>query len=379
MTPKFSIKTKLKTFAIAVSIPLASAAMACTSMIIGEGPRSLLGQNYDFALGDGAIFVNASGKEKTSLAEGDQRALHWRAKYSSVAFAQFGKELPISGMNEKGLTIQGLWNEDASYPKVNRRETASLNELQWIQYQLDTAESVADVQRSLAATPIHQDYASLHYVVCEASGACALIDFDEIGMRIAKRGADFEPAAITNNTLIRSKHHAALALNTEEFADLSDDKNSLDAYTRAAWLVQRAGIADSRNLGAQRLHDMLEKTRVDFQVSDVLSAFGGPPPSATQWSIVFSPAERWVEWRTRDNPEMRRLDLTKLFRACPAPDIAFNVSKGKGVISAAHFSSPRAENQRIITAAYKNVEKQFPVERQKALVDYADSMNCRAK
>lgn len=98
--------------------------MACTSMIIGEGPRSLLGQNYDFALGDGAIFVNASGKEKTSLAEGDERALHWRAKYSSVAFAQFGKELPISGMNEKGLTIQGLWNEDASYPKVNRRESA---------------------------------------------------------------------------------------------------------------------------------------------------------------------------------------------------------------------------------------------------------------
>jgi len=379
MTPQISIKTKLKIFTIACSVALAGAAMACTSMIIGEGPRSLLGQNYDFALGDGAIFVNASGKEKTSLAEGDQRPLKWRATYSSVVFSQFGKEMPISGMNEKGLVVQGLWNEDASYPPVNRQTSASLNELQWIQYQLDTAGSVADVERSLAATPIHQDYASLHYVVCEASGACALIDFDEIGTRIAKRGADFEPAAITNSTLIRSKHHAALALNTEEFADLSDDKDSLDAYTRAAWLVQRAGMADSRNLGAHRLHDMLEKTRVDFQVSDVLSAFGGQPPSATQWSIVFSPGERWVEWRTRDNPDIRRLDLRKLFRACPAPDLAFDVSKGKGVISAADFSPPRAENQRIITAAYKNVEKQFPVERQQALVDYADSMICRAK
>lgn len=379
MTSKISIKTKLKTFVITASVTLASAALACTSMIIGEGPRSLLGQNYDFALGDGAIFVNASGKEKVSLAEGDQLPLRWRATYSSVVFSQFGKEMPISGMNEKGLVIQGLWNEDASFPPVNRQTAASLNELQWIQYQLDTAGSVADVERSLAATPIHQDYASLHYVVCEASGACALIDFDEIGMRIARRGADFEPAAITNSTLIRSKHHAALAMNVEEFADLSDDKNSLDAYTRAAWLVRRAGVADSRNLGDRRLHDMLEKTRVDFQVSDMLSAFGGQPPSATQWSIVFSPAERWVEWRTRDNPDIRRLDLKKLFRACPAPDLAFDVSKGKGVISAADFSAPRAENQRIIAAAYKNVEKQFPAERQMALVEYADSMICRAK
>ncbi len=168
-------------------------------------------------------------------------------------------------------------------------------------------------------------------------------------------------------------------MNTEEFDDLSDDKNSLDAYTRAAWLVSRAGVADSRIPGALRMHDMLEKTRVDFQVSDVLSAFGGQPPSATQWSIVFSPAERWVEWRTRDNPDKRRLDLTKLFRACPAPDLGFNISKGKGIISVADFSSPRAENKRIVAAAYKNVEKQFPPERQAALIDYADSMQCAKK
>ncbi len=373
------MKTIVPAILTTTALTLASAALACTSMIIGDGPRSLLGQNYDFALGEGAVFVNTSGKEKASLAEGDERALHWRAKYSSVVFTQFGKEMPISGINERGVTIQGLWNEDANYPPVNRRETASLNELQWIQYQLDSAASVADVESSLATIPVHRDYASLHYVVCEASGACALIDFDEIGMRVAQRGADFEPAAITNSTLIRSKHHAALAMNTEEFDDLSDDKNSLDAYTRAAWLVSRAGVADSRIPGALRMHDMLEKTRVDFQVSDVLSAFGGQPPSATQWSIVFSPAERWVEWRTRDNPDKRRLDLSKLFRACPAPDLGFNISKGKGIISVADFSSPRAENKRIVAAAYKNVEKQFPPERQAALIDYADSMQCAKK
>lgn len=373
------MKTIINGLLTVFSILLAGGAMACTSMIVGDGPRSLLGQNYDFALGDGAIFVNASGKEKTSLAEADQRPLRWQATYSSVVFAQFGKEMPISGMNEKGLVIQGLWNEDASYPTVNRQTTASLNELQWIQYQLDTSASVADVERSLATIPVHQDYASLHYVVCEASGACVLIDFDEIGMRIARRGADFEPAAITNSTLIRSKHHAALAMNVEEFDDLSDDKNSLDAYTRAAWLVRRAGMADSRPLAPRRLHDMLDKTHVDFQVSDVLSVFGGQPPSATQWSIVFSPSERWIEWRTRDNPDIRRLELTKLFRACPAPDLAFDVSKGRGLITAKDFVPTREENQRIITAAYKNVEKQFPPERQKALVDYADSLSCRAK
>lgn len=364
---------KLTSAALAVCIlvmPFAAPpANACTSIVTGSGSQTLLGLNYDFALHHGALFINAAGKRKTSLADHGERALTWTARFSSAVLSQFGRELPIAGINEAGLTIQGLWNEDSGFAPVDPTHTAALNELQWIQYQLDQHRSLDEVEASLANVPIRRVVADLHYVVCEASGDCALIEYESRALRVY-RASHYAPRVITNSVLSSSRQFAKTQ-TASRFAALPNERQSLHAYARAAWLAQRAPDED-----ASTLHWMLEQTRQNYRFSDLFAVFTGRAPSVTAWSAVISPSGRWIEWRSRGNGAIRRLELTTLFRRCPAPDLALDIDTpdpGTVAQSSAHVES---ENRRIITAAYKPIARQFPAEAQEELVRYPASFEC---
>src|SRR6185295_11423871 len=96
---------------------------------------------------------------------------HWTSKYGSVTFNQVGRELPYGGINEKGLDVEQLWLRSAQFPTPDSRPT--VNELQWIQYQLDNASSVREVLASLRKINVVSRIAPIHYLVCDSTGECA--------------------------------------------------------------------------------------------------------------------------------------------------------------------------------------------------------------
>ena len=103
-----------------------------------------------------------------------QQPLEWIAKYGSVTFNQFGKEFPYGGINEKGLVIE-IMVAKADYENFDNRK--AINELQWIQYQLDNAKSIDEVISSkskLRISPIDQE---LHFLICDSGGNVAAIEF----------------------------------------------------------------------------------------------------------------------------------------------------------------------------------------------------------
>ena len=53
----------------------------------------------------------------------------------------------------------------------------TVNELQWIQYQLDNFETTVQVVESLKRLRVSPAYAKVHYFVCDKGGDCAAIDF----------------------------------------------------------------------------------------------------------------------------------------------------------------------------------------------------------
>jgi penicillin V acylase-like amidase (Ntn superfamily) len=49
------------------------------------------------------VLINKRGLEKSSAVE--QSPARWTSCYGSVAFVQFGRDNPMSGMNEAGLVV----------------------------------------------------------------------------------------------------------------------------------------------------------------------------------------------------------------------------------------------------------------------------------
>lgn len=171
--------------AAALVIGGATAALACTTMVLGPQAHRLVAYSYDQpSSGAGMLVVNPKGVARSSIMDPPQAA--WAARHGSVTFNQFGLGMPTAGMNTAGLVVTLMWNADASYGAPTG--DPQLNELELIQHLLDTA---ATVDEALAvAGELHvQGLVPIHYFLVDRHG-------DTAGLRpgngelVATRGAD---------------------------------------------------------------------------------------------------------------------------------------------------------------------------------------------
>src|SRR5579871_2714145 len=134
---------------VAAAFVATNHATACTAFELnpqGGKHHVVFGRNYDWPVEVGLVLVNKHDMKKTALLMNGGRPATWTARYGSLTFNQFGRDLPNGGINEAGLVIEVLWLNETGYAAPDKRP--SLNALTWIQYQLDTAASVADVLAS---------------------------------------------------------------------------------------------------------------------------------------------------------------------------------------------------------------------------------------
>ena len=108
------------------------------------------------------------------MSAAEKNPARWNSKYGSITFNQYGREAPSGGMNEAGLVIELMWLDDTQYPQPDSR--AEVDVLEWIQYNLDTAASVAEVIKSSEAIRIASPV-KLHYLTSDREGNSATIEF----------------------------------------------------------------------------------------------------------------------------------------------------------------------------------------------------------
>jgi penicillin V acylase-like amidase (Ntn superfamily) len=184
---------------LALALSLAPrAALPCTAFLAAFNGAPVIGKTYDWDMGQGLVLVNKRGVAKKAIPlKPSDRPASWVSKYMSVTFNQYGREFPNGGMNEAGLVVEVLWLNTTTYAPVDDKPT--VNELQWIQYQLDNFATVAEAVAAAPAVRISQAYGKVHYFMCDESSACATFEGLD-GKLSVKSGADLPMKAITNNT-----------------------------------------------------------------------------------------------------------------------------------------------------------------------------------
>src|SRR5688572_12628309 len=149
---------------------------ACTTFFINKNGQMVFGRNYDWITDAGMVCTNLRGLSKVSLQTENGKAISWVSGYGSITFNQYGKEFPHGGMNERGLVVELMWLQETQYPESDDR--ASINVLQWIQYQLDNCANIGEViatDKKLRIDPAAG--APLHFLVADGSGKAATIEF----------------------------------------------------------------------------------------------------------------------------------------------------------------------------------------------------------
>ena len=348
----------MKKYALLIMLTLAGRYnFACTTFLLNKNGQLLFGRNYDWITGEGIINTNQRGLFKTAAIEND-RAASWVSVNGSITFNQYGKEFPTGGMNEKGLVVEIMWLEGSIFPTPDDRP--AIGSLQWLQYQLDNFSTVNEVLASDKKIRIGSKETPLHYLVADAAGNVASIEFID-GRMVAHNGAQMPVPVLTNNTYEKSISVAKQVLKTGE---LPGD-NSLDRFVTACKMLTELNTTETT----------LPLTDYAFSILDKVSQ-----GNFTKWSIVYDISNKKIHFKTADFKNVKSFSFAAFDFACSAAPKMFNMNQAARGDVTTHFILPdkKVKNAAAIKAIAESKEYVTISEAEKKIIlEYEDAIKCK--
>jgi choloylglycine hydrolase len=352
MTSQFILKTCVSLALVVLGWP--QLVWACTTFLAEHGGQFVYGKNYDWYESSGFVVVNPRDLAKTAfvLQAGDTPAT-WIARYGSVTFNQYGVELPNGGVNEQGLVIETMILDKTQYPPKDARPV--LNELQWIQHALDRFATVDELLQAAPTVRISEAHAKLHYLVCDATGTCAVVEYLD-GELAVTRGD-----ALVCKTLANDTYQESLAYLTQ--FEGSDGANvpspaveSLDRFVRVALGVKTI----SGTLVPDSGFAMLDSVR----------------QSSTVWSTVYALGEGVVYFQTKANTKVKTLPFLNLdYSGCRRRILDVHLDVVGDVTASLEDYSSEA-NLRLLQKTLESMSAFFPAGTTERLAAYPDTLPC---
>lgn len=269
----------------------------------------------------------------------------------------------MGGMNEVGLVFEVRWLEGVEYPAPDARP--ELSELQWVQYQLDTASSVKEVIASDTSLRILANSVPIHFLVSDKSGETLTVKF-LYGKMVLHTSEILPVKAITNSTYKDSMEYLKNHKGFGGEREIGFSGNSLDRFARAA------------NMLAQYDHSK-DKAIVDkaFSILDSVDN-----PEWTQWSIVYDVSNRTIYYKTKDAPRLKKFALADFDFYCRTRSKVIDMHTDETGDISRHFIGYSTEiNRKLIGHSFKGTE--FLENTPDAVMDqragYPDSIFCREK
>lgn len=274
----------------------ASAALACSTIVLGLPDRPIVAYSFDFAAtGSGFLFVNPDGATRRSVMEGTPAL--WTARYGSVTFNQIGPGMPAAGMNTAGLVVSLMWNGKAVY---NRTGTAPVvNELEFIQRLLDTSGSVDDALASLQDVRIH-GMVPIHFLLADRFGRTAIVTPTSTELLIHTQ-EDMPIRALTNTSyaVVIEEIGGFKGFGGKKAIPSGDrvkDPNSLERFVMAATAATRTDAPTTTDRAFDALSDVATRE--------------------TRWQIVFDPSQQQIAFKIVGQDVLHIVELPNIDFEC---------------------------------------------------------------
>jgi penicillin V acylase-like amidase (Ntn superfamily) len=356
--------TRALTIAVATwSVLLPASLQPCTNFCCKHDREWIFAANYDWDIEYGLITTNKRRVSKVAFVQQDAsgRPAQWTSKYGSVTFNQYGRELPLSGMNETGLVVGVMWLSQTEYPRADRRPI--LQDLQWVQYQLDTAATVEEVISSDREIRIDEKNSQpIHFLVCDRNGGAAAIEFLNGRMR-AHAGKGFMIRVLTNNTYEHCLRLWALCGGDEAHPSCKRAGNSLQRFIRAGNGIKARTVERSGNPVSQA-----------FRILDTVSV------ERTMFRVVYDTKAGRIHFRTKSRPRIRTIDVSRFDFSCGTPARILDVLADlKGNVTDDFREYTASANYHLIKKSFAGTSflSQVPESALRMLADYPDTLSCK--
>lgn len=295
---------------LALVLPSRSAQPCSTFALTRAG---VVGHSFDFRAGSGLLVVNKRDVAKQALLRPrDKGKPHrWVSRYGSVTFNMAGRELPLGGLNERGLVVQQMWFNGTKLPP-QRAGRPTVNELQLIQCLLDRAKTTREALALAKRLQVARGYAKLHYLICDRGGRCATLEYIG-GEAVVHRGAALPVPALTNDSYAASL--AALKRTPTSATTKSSPQRT--KRPRHASLARFARLASQLRRSTSGSATSSKSVKRAFALLDEVKHRYARGPS--QWQIVYEMKAGVVHFRNAGERKATRLALRSLDFSCAKP------------------------------------------------------------
>jgi len=194
-------------------------------------------------------------------------------------------------MNEQGLVVELMWLDGTIYPAAADKRP-SIGVLQWIQYQLDNCTTVEEVIATDPKLRITTTGTPLHYLIADAKGHAATIEFLK-GKMVVHKGDQLPFPVLTNNTYDQS-------LTSKSKGTWSGD-NSLERFVTTCNMIQQYKTNPGNRSLTDHAFDILHKVSQG---------------NFTKWSIVYDISNKRILFKTDQVKQLRYLNFSSFDFSC---------------------------------------------------------------
>lgn len=316
---------------------------ACTHIhLTAKDGSVVVGRSMEFGpkLETTIYTVNRGSKFESKTPDG-QSGLHWQAKYGYLALDGFHL-FPVSGMNEEGLSFDGLYFPGlAEYQAYDSNKASEAMPYYLIaDYILGNFSNITEIKEVLPELTVYaqalkhagQDVVfPLHFVVTDKQGQSLAIEFTDGQLHIY----DNKVGVFTNSPsypwqITNLNNYINLSPNTPKpivkdgvtynatgqgagSIGLPGDYTPPGRFVRMAYLVNTAKQVDHARGAVNLAQHILNN--VDIPYGAVRGKQGDDSPDAidsTQWIVIKDLAHHVVYFRSYSDLVLQKIDMTKL-------------------------------------------------------------------
>jgi choloylglycine hydrolase len=326
--------------ALALSAVSAPAASACTSFLITAADGSpVYGRTMEmgFNLHSQAMFMPRNSRIKATGPDG-RDAMTWKTRYAAVGLNALGLAVFSDGMNEKGLAGGILdFPGFAVYADPGKADLAhSLAPFEFLTWALTNFATVAEVKAAAANVAIinvsKPGYGGIipqfHYALHDAGGNSIVVEPIDGKLKVYDN-----PFHVMTNAppfewqLLNLRNY--LKLTRRDAAPVTIDGRTIAPTGQGSGLIGLPGdpTPPSRfvkalvyTLAVTKMPTARESVRLAEHILNNFDIPSGliedPAPNAvdeiTQWTTIADLRGRQYYFKTYDDPQLRRIDLTTL-------------------------------------------------------------------
>lgn len=311
----------------------------CTDFTITAQDKTVVnGRSMEFGTDlQSELIIFPRGLKQQSNLAGSKLGKSWTTKYASMGMNAFGLDALIDGINEKGLTIGGLWLPGTIYSQEKGRDQKQMISLMdlgnWI---LGSFSSIEEVKKALKTVEIVPEKIAklgevppLHFSLHDAAGNSLVIEFVDGEMKLYDNKVDVltnAPEFPWHEINLRNY----LNLSAVNVAPINVDGSVLSPTGQGSGLLGIPGdwtppsrfvrIAIFKNLVAAAKNAKQNSNLAFHLLNTVDIPYGAIRDQKdlqfdyTQWVVVKDLANRKMYWRTYGNLNIREIDFSEALK-----------------------------------------------------------------